>query len=74
MRVICQLLVIPRVRMLEPDKSRGLFQLARKFGKMMTGIMKKKCTDLQLHFRRTSLSMFVKRFVNWGLKNTVSVL
>jgi len=41
MRVICQLLVIPRVRMLGPDKSRGLFQPVRKFGKMMTGIMKK---------------------------------
>lgn len=41
MRVICQLLVIPRVRMLGPDKSRGLFQPVRKFGKMMTGIMEK---------------------------------
>lgn len=43
--IFCQFLVIPRVRMLRPDKSGGLFQAVRKFGKMMTGIMKK-CTDL----------------------------
>lgn len=50
MRVICQLLVIPRVRNLGPDKSNRLFQAVRKFGKTMTGIMKK-YTDLCLHFR-----------------------
>lgn len=69
MRVICQLLVIPGVRILGPDKSRGLFQAVRKFGKTMTGIMKK-CTDLCLHFRLTPLSMFIERFMNEGLKDT----
>lgn len=63
MGVICQLLVIPRVRILGPDKSGGLFQAVRKVGKMMTRIMKKR-TDLCLHFRFTPLRMFIKRFMN----------
>jgi len=49
MRVICQLLVIPRVRILGPDKSRGLFQAVRKFGITMTRIMYRFVLALQTY-------------------------
>lgn len=58
----------PQGENLGPDKSDGLFQAVKKFGKMMTGIMKK-YTDLCLHFRITPLSTFIKWFMNQGLKN-----
>lgn len=63
MRVVCQLLVIPRVKILELDKSGGLFQAVRKFGKTKTGVMKK-CTDLCLCFRLAPYSMFIKRLMS----------